>query len=113
ILIGHSIPSGSSNAFYIKEPMLYKGNAISSWADSIQNKTDTDKLVSSINLDETGAQISGKLISLTGTAEFNSAFGSSRGITAISGGKIRTDEMTARRIKIVTTSGREVMSDGY
>ncbi|HBV22275.1 MAG TPA: hypothetical protein DEB42_00590 [Jeotgalicoccus sp.] len=69
ILIGHSIPSGSSNAFFLKEPMLYKGNAISSWADSIQNKTDKDKIVSAINLDDSGVQISGSKINLVGDVD--------------------------------------------
>lgn len=74
ILIGHSIPVGSSNAFYLKEPMLYKGNAISSWADSIQNKTDKDKIVASINLDDDGARITGKKIALDGYTTMTQAF---------------------------------------
>lgn len=78
-------------------------------ADAARNG---NNVVNSINNSGTSVSISGEKISLTGTAEFNSAFGSDRGITAISGGRIETDSMRAKKIEILRSDGAVYMNNG-
>lgn len=114
ILLGlHPSYSGGSQWFRFRELQLQEGDRPTAYAPHPDEVTTDTTVISQINLDGSGVQISGNKISLRGTAEFNSALGSSRGITAIDGGKIETNQMTAERIRIVTSSGREVMVDGY
>src|SRR5699024_7554646 len=97
--------------FRYRELTLQEGDKAGSYAPHPDEVITNDTVVSSINLDRSGVQISGKLISLTGTAEFNSAF-KGRGITAISGGRIETNRMIAKRINIVRDDGIEVTNNG-
>lgn len=111
---GKTIQIGSNPAITsLKSDVTDAHGAASSAQTQADLARNGNNIVNSINRGGTTVNISGEKISLTGTAEFNSAFGKNRGITAISGGKIETVQMTARRVKIVTTSGREVMIDGY
>ncbi|MFD2829240.1 phage tail spike protein [Corticicoccus populi] len=66
ILIGHSGISGEHNAFYLKEPILAKGNRTTPWSDSILNKPDKDKIITEINLTQDTAEISAQKIQLNG-----------------------------------------------
>lgn len=67
-------------------------------ADSARNG---NNVISSINNDGTTRKMSGARINLYGDAHFNSAMGSSRGITAISGGRIETKRMVANQVDVV------------
>ena len=96
----------------IRDIMLQEGTVATPYQPHSSEIVGTNNVISAIEMDSSGVKISGNKISLTGTAEFNSAFGSNRGITAIDGGKIETNRMVAKRVDIVTSSGRKVIIDG-
>lgn len=96
----------------IRDIMLQEGTVSTPYQPHSSEIVGKGNLMSSINLDDSGVSISGNKISLTGTAEFNSAFGSSRGITAISGGRIETDSMRAKQIEILRSDGAVYMNNG-
>ena len=47
-----------------------------------------------------------------GTRQINPKVFSDHGVTTISGGRIETDRMVAKRVDIITSSGRKVIIDG-
>lgn len=96
----------------IRDIMLQEGTVAIPYQPHSSEIVGTNNVISAIEMDSSGVKISGNKISLTGTAEFNSALGSSRGITAISGGRIETDQMTAKRLTIIRDDGIEVTNNG-
>lgn len=109
MFMGMNNASENSRGYYLSEWKLEEGTEATAYDEELASKQD---LISQVNLDSSGVNISGNKISLTGTAEFNSAFGKNRGITAISGGRIETDSMRAKRIEIVRPDGAVAVNNG-
>src|SRR5699024_3058529 len=105
MFMGMNNASENSRGYYLSEWKLEEGTEATAYDEELASKQD---LISQVNLDSSGVNISGNKISLTGTAEFNSAFGKNRGITAISGGRIETDSMKAKQIEIERSDARTV-----
>ena len=140
MLLGlHPSYSGGGQWFRYRELTLQEGDKAGSYAPHPDEVITNDTVVSSINLDKSGVQISGKLINIEGNTTFtttqtranngNAAYNRTVaydkgtrainpnvmkdwGLTEISGGKIQTDQMTAKRINIVRDDGVEVTNNG-
>ena len=140
LLLGlHPSYSGGSQWFRYRELTLQEGDKAGSYAPHPDEVITNDTVVSSINLDKSGVKISGNLINIEGNTTFtttqtranngNAAYNRTVaydkgtrainpnvmkdwGITTISGGKIQTDQMTAKRINIVRDDGVAVTNNG-
>lgn len=105
------------------------GGASRSINAELKNARDGANIAASINSAPTSVRIMGDHINLIGNVTFEGietkanglANGSTKvspstmsdwGMTSISGGKIQTDQMTAKRIKIVRDDGVEVVNNG-
>lgn len=127
---GKTIQIGSNPAITSLKSDVTSASGLASTAKTQADAArDGDNIANSINSSSNATRVQGSRIIINGSTTFtdlslprkmqlgtekiNANALSEWGVTTISGGKIRTDEMTARRVKIVTTSGREVMSDGY
>ena len=86
----------TNSILYIKNVKLEYGNKATDWTPSPEDLTDSENIISRINLAPSGVTIQGDKIDFLGNAVFQSLTTTESGTTVIDGGKIATNSILAK-----------------